>query len=403
MDKILELELRQSEARQELADLLEKDADNEQVGSLTSELRQLDKKIMAHKLADPEPETRTVAGSPEGRELAELRSRIDMGDYLKGAISHAGVRDGAAAEYNTHLGLEGNKFSLDMLVEHRAKRDGDAEGNQATWVDRVFHDTAAMQVGINFVSVSPGVYAIPVTTAGGTPGQLGRAEAAAESTYTVAVTEMKPARRAVHGIYSVEDDARLPGLADAIIRDMRAAMVESVDLAIFNGDGGANENVGDIVGMRTAAITEQTLTQANKIKGDEILKVLLAYVDGQYAASMSDVRIAASVGSNVLWGGTVHAPAVDNMTVAAFLRENGVTWTTRGGIDTATANGDFGAYIGLARGNDGAGLAAVWMAAELIMDPYSGAKSGEVQLTLNYLWQLAFPRTGNFRRIKYVS
>ena len=327
---------------------------------------------MAHKVAKPEPETRVVEGDAEARELMEVRSRIELGDYVKGAISRSGVRDGAAAEYNTHLGLEGNKFPLDLLVEHRAKRDGDAEASQGTWVDRVFRDTAAMQLGINFMAVSPGVYAIPVTTAGGTPGQRGREEDTAESTYTVDVTEMKPARRSVHGIYSVEDDARLPGLADAIIRDMRAAMVESVDLAIFNGDAGANENVGDIVGMQTAAITENTLTQANKIKGDEVLKLLLAYVDGQYAASMADVRIAASVGSNVLWGGSVQAATVDNQTVASFLRENGVTWTTRGGIDTNTANGDFGAYIGLARGNEGAGLVAVWMAGGAYHGPLLG-------------------------------
>ena len=34
MDEILKLELRMSEARQELADLLEKDADNEKIGTL---------------------------------------------------------------------------------------------------------------------------------------------------------------------------------------------------------------------------------------------------------------------------------------------------------------------------------------------------------------------------------
>ena len=111
----------------------------------------------------------------------------------------------------------------------------------------------------------------------------------------------------------------------------------------------------------------------------------------------------ASVGSNQLWGGSVHAATVENQTVGAFMRTNGVDWTTRGGIDTATANGDFGAYIGLGRGIDGAGIAAVWEQAQLIRDPYSGAKSGEVQLTLNYLWQLAFPRTANFKRLKYVS
>ena len=53
MDKILELELRMSECRQEMADLLETDPDSDKVGELTVELRQLDKKIMAHKLAKP--------------------------------------------------------------------------------------------------------------------------------------------------------------------------------------------------------------------------------------------------------------------------------------------------------------------------------------------------------------
>ena len=57
MDKVLELELRQSEARQELAGLLEKDPDNEKVGTLNMEMRSLDRQIIGHKLASPTPET----------------------------------------------------------------------------------------------------------------------------------------------------------------------------------------------------------------------------------------------------------------------------------------------------------------------------------------------------------
>ena len=45
-----------------------------------------------------------------------------------------------------------------------------------------------------------------------------------------------------------------------------------------------------------------TITQTNKVKGDELLKLFLAYVDGKYAQSMADLRIVTSVGSNVLWG-----------------------------------------------------------------------------------------------------
>ena len=60
--------------------------------------------------------------------------------------------------------------------------------------------------------------------------------------------------------------------------------------------------------------------------------------------------------------------------------------------------------MGLGRGIDGAGIAAVWEQAQMIRDPYSGAAKGEVALTLlNYLWQLAFPRTANFKRLKFVT
>ena len=197
---------------------------------------------------------------------------------------------------------------------------------------------------------------------------------------------------------------RLPGLAAAIERDMAASIMESIDLAIFNGDNTANENIADITGFRTAGVAESTITQANKVKGDELLKLFLGFVDGVYATTMADVRMVASVGSNALWGGTVHAAAVDNQTVAAFLRANGVNWTVRGGIDTNTANGDFGAYFGLARGVDGAGVAPVWNRGQFIRDIYGDrATKGEVSLTLNYFWAFGIPRTDNFKRLKFVT
>ena len=185
---------------------------------------------------------------------------------------------------------------------------------------------------------------------------------------------------------------------------MRAGLVDSIDIACFNGDDSATGTDADIVGLQTAAISEGTLTQANKVMADDTLAHFLAYVDGRYAASMSDLNIVASVGANVLWYSTIHAATVDNQTIAQFLMASGVNWSARGDIDTATANGDFGAYIGLGRGIDGAGIAAVWDSGQLIRDPYGDhSTKGEVALTLNYLWNLKFPRTANFKRLKYVS
>ena len=407
MTDLQRLELRMGDLRKQLAEAIgASEPDTEAVEKLTAEIRSTDSLIMAQKLLAPEPPepTNNDTRTAEERELAELRGRVQFGPYLAAAMAHAPIMAGAELEYNQHLGLAANYFPLELLAEHRALRNGDAEGNQATWLDRVIADTAAARLGVTFPTVAPGVAAYPVMSAGASGVQRGRTEAVTEGTYTVAVTELKPTRNAIHGIYSIEDELRLPGMAGAIERDMAASIMESIDLAVFKGDAGANENAGDITGFQTAGITEATVTQANKVMGDELLKFFLAYVEGQYAASLADVRIVASVGSNTLWGGTVHAATVSNDTVAQFLRANGVTWTVRGGIDTNTANGDFGAYIGLARGVEGAAVAPVWNQGQIIRDGFGDhATKGEVALTLNYFWNFGIPRTANFKRLKYVS
>ncbi len=126
-------------------------------------------------------------------------------------------------------------------------------------------------------------------------------------------------------------------------------------------------------------------------------------MDGIYATTMDQVTMIATVGSNQLWGTTIQAAAVENQTVAQFLRASGVSWTVKGDVETATANGDFGAFFGLQRGMEGAGVAPVWMSASLVRDPYTAAAKGNVALTLSYLWAFALPRGANFKRLKYVS
>ena len=118
---------------------------------------------------------------------------------------------------------------------------------------------------------------------------------------------------------------------------------------------------------------------------------------------MGDVRIVSSVGANKLWASTVFNSTVSNETIAQFLRNSGVTWTTRGSIETNTGAGNFGAFVGLARGNAGAARAAVWESATLIRDPYSQKTKGSVELVLNYLWAFAIPRVANFKRLKFVT
>ena len=162
---------------------------------------------------------------------------------------------------------------------------------------------------------------------------------------------MKPKRNAVRLLFSIEDAARIPGLESALTRDLRMALVEGVDRAIFLGDATATGTDADIVGLQTAAITETTITQANKILVPGTLSSFTGLVDGIHAMGLSDLNVVASVGAWRLWENTIINSTADNMTLAAFLRMAGLSWMARGEIEAATLNNDFGAFIGRGMGN----------------------------------------------------
>ena len=359
MTPLQKLELRMSDLRRELAAALEADEpDAETVQRLTSELRAADTNLVAAKLLEPELPAPVITEVRQfDSKLAELRASVDLTKHVKAALAGTIAQVGAEAEYNAELKIEAGWFPLDLLTrqaEDRAKRDGDGMAGQSTWLDYMFEGTAAERLGISFRPVASGTHTVPSFSAAPSGVQRGRGEAVGEGTYTLAVSEMTPTRNAVYGVYSIEDESRLSGMSDSMVRAMTAGIASAVDLAIFNGDSGANENSADITGLQTAGITEATITQANKLKGDELLKLFLGYVDGRYAQSMADVRMVASVGSNTLWGGTVHAAAVRNQ-------------------------------------------------GRLVRDEFTGKAKGEVELVLDYQWDFALPRTANFKRLKYVA
>ena len=361
-----------------------------------------------------ETEQRTAApshddgGDAEDREIRELRGKVKLSGYVSAAIEQRSA-DGAEAEYNAAKNIAGNRFPLELLapaIETRATTDADTIATPRRWLNRLFAGTAAEYIGVSMESVPAGLASFPVTTAGASAAQRQKStDAAADASWTVGVTEMRPKRNAVRLLFSIEDAARIPGLESALVRDLRMALMEGVDRAIFLGDAGATGTDADITGLRTATISETTVTQANKIKGPETLAAFTGQVDGIHANGLGDLRVVTSVGAWRLWENTIInlTTATNNQTLAAFLRLAGLSWMSRGEIDINTANGDFGAFVGRGRGIEGAGVAAVWEAGELIRDPYSGAAKGEVALTLCYLWDFALPRTDNFSRVKFVA
>ncbi len=418
MLKSQKLALEASEKRQKINELLAKDElspeERSEMETLTKRMSEIETEYRAAvsaeaDIAGGDSPNRDNAGDAEERERAELRGRIRLGNYLLAAVRNETLA-GPEAEYNAAMEMRSGDFPLELLApaeeraEERATTGVDTTVQPRRWLDRLFAQTAAQRLGITMESVGAGVTSYPVTTAGAAAAQRAKSEAADDAVWTFAVSELKPTRNSVRAVFSIEDDARVPGLEEALRRDLRMALTEGIDRAIFLGDANATGTDADITGLTTlGGITEQTITQANKVKGPETLQAFTGLVDGIHAMSVGDLRVVAAVGAYRLWETTIVNSAAENQTLAAFLRTAGMSWTTRGEIETDTANNDFGAFVGRGRGLEGAGVCPIWESGTLIRDPYSGAAKGEVAITLHYLWNIGYPRKANFARVKFVT
>ena len=407
----LDLEIREIKTRLNALAGQDSLTDEEQTecGDIEGKLKAKETQFRAAKLSE-NAEQRAAeeldGESSEGREYRELRSKVGLSRYIAAATEKRGV-EGAELEFNQALGVGLHRFPLEILapVEERAKTGIDTVTRPVRWLDRLFSAAAAARVGVTFENVEPGAKSYPIITAGASGAQRGRTEAAAVAAWTAGVTELKPTRNAVHAVFSREDDLRNPGLQDALTRDLRMALMDAVDLAVFEGDSGANENTADITGLQTAAdVVEEEITQAKKVKGTDVLTAFAALIDGKHATMGSDLRVVLSVGAQRLWMSTLAntGNSVDT-TISEFIRRAGIELSSRGGIDTATTNGTFGAFIGRGRGIEGAGVAAIWSDGMIVIDPYSGAKTGEIQLTMNTFWAFGLARPASFARLKFVT
>ena len=410
------LAIRSSEIRTRLNEIagMETDAVTDEIRNeadqLRGELGTVETQYRAALAGEAEAEERAAAGfaddDPETRERRELRKKSKVGNYIVAAIEQRAAV-GAEAEFNASLGIGANRFPLEMLAplepEKRATSDTDTATMPRTWLDRLFVDSTAAYLGITMESVPSGQASFPVTTAGADGAQRSREQVTADAAWTVGVTELKPKRHAARLIFTVEDAARIPGLEMALTRDLGMAVRESIDEAILKGEDVSGSDA-DIVGIETAAsVTETEITQAQKITGPGVIDAFSDQVDGRHAYDFGDLNVVLGVGAWRLWADTIINSAADNMTTRQFLRDAGLMYRMRDDIASGTVANAFAGFLSKSRGLSGAGVAAMWDAADLIRDPYSSAAKGEVALTLNVLWDFGIVRATNFGRVKFVA
>lgn len=428
MRKSQELTVKLSEHRESLNDAIEERNKLEdgtepsaellaKIDSATKAVRACEVELRAAITAEAaeDEEHREEEPDAEARALIRLEERASLGRFVQRSIMGKPF-DGAELEFSQALKLADDQVPLQLFigrnfegleersepgkVEERTTTDTDIATRPRRWVDRLFAGTAAQALGLTFDSAQPGTQAYPITTAGGTPAQRGREEAAVAGAWTIGVKSFDNARMSIRYEFALEDANRVPGLEAALQRDMRMALRERVDHAIFAGATGADEDRADITGFFSQAdVVAETLTQANKVKADKTIEELAGLIDGIHAERAGDLRIVASVPWNQLAMSTIANSAAENQTLAQFLMASGINWRTRAGIGATTAAGQNVMAIGRGRGIMGAGVVIMWPGAMLIRDQYTKAAEGAVALTLHTFWNWGLVRPSSFAKV----
>ena len=390
MDKVLELELRQSEARQELSDLLEKDPDNEKIGTLNVEMRSLDRQVAASKLLKPEPETRVVEGTPEGREIRQLIDKSNVGEIFDAALGKRPV-DGASAEMQKHYGLDVNQVPLALLVKDWPGDDdletravtpapGNVGQEQNSIVPYVFPQSAAAFLGVSMPTVPVGEAVYPILTKEldvRTPAENIDAD---ETTGSFSADVLSPSRIQAAFFYSREDRARFAGMDAALRQNLTEGLLDGLDKEILAGTNG-------LFSGNNLANNNQT---TNDTFDSYLSNLCWNQIDGRYAAMASDLSMVVGAATLKDLGATYRNTSVDRSALDRLMElTSGVRVSAHVPVPATNRQN-----VVIRRGMSMTAVAPVWEGITIIPDEVTQAKKGQLVITAVMLYAMKVLRTG---------
>ena len=319
--------VRMSEVRQRLNEIagLEGDAMTDEITAeaetLHGEYAKLETQHRAALVGQGEGETVTETSEPVDEDRAELERRATLSGILSGIMSGRGA-DGAEAELQAELGLDGDQVPLVLLSEHRATTEDRTTGqtpapatvgaDQRPIIPAVFPRSASAYLGVRMPTVGVGESVFTVLTTNLAPGTPDAGVDQAHSAGAFTPTKLNPHR--IQGSFFIrrEDRASLAGMEEALRMNLSDAMSAKMDAEVIDGDQGF---LGSGLTAPTAPTTEADYGAYRGLLFDP------AVIDGLYSYTAGDIRL--------LFGPATYAHAAgqyrgnsDNMDALAALRRD---------------------------------------------------------------------------------
>ena len=394
MTRTQKLQLRQSELRQKMGDMLDTDPEkrsesyDDDLAAMSREMRGIETQIQAAILAEPEPvETRDDA---EGREMRDLIGRAKLGNVFDSVVAGRETI-GAESELQKALGMNANYLPLALLRETRAVTPAPANvgQTQAPIVPYVFPESAAAFLGIDMPTVGIGDAVFPVLTAELDVHTPAENAAAAETTGAFSADVLSPARLQAAFFYSREDRARFAMMEESLRENLSAGLADGLDKQVIAGtngllgSSGLTARSGDASAVATFATYRGLVYEAAKTT-----------IDGRYAATAGDVRQVMGPHSYGHAAGVYRSNNADDSALDSLVRVSGGVRVSAHVADPASNDQAVIVRKGMRRDM----VAAIWDGVELIYDPITKAGNGQIVITAVMLHAVKILRNDGFQR-----
>ena len=260
-----------------------------------------------------------------------------------------------------------------------------AGADQRPIIPAIFPQSVAAFLGINGQSVSVGEQAFAVVSTSASPGAPAEGSDQDHSTAGFESAALVPSRLQASLFFSVEDAARIQGLSEALRMNLSDALSDELDNQILT-----NATTGLFSGTNLAN------NNASAVGTFVTLKKRLIYdaIDGRYAANAGDLRVVMGSASYAFAGGVYRGNNSDVDALESIMGK--VAGVRVSSHVPAVASSKQESLI--SRGTAQHVAVALWDGLDLIEDPFTQAKSGEVILTGRMLHAIKILRPAGFRR-----
>ena len=392
------IELRQSTLRSEtLAD------DFDQTGDRATEIRTEMRTLEAERR-----ELLTAAAptddKPADKDFVELETRAQLTD-IAGSVLGSGAVQGATAELQAELGLAGDQVPLSLLrrtpaVEKRTTGFTPIPGNhgevQQPIIPSIWPQSATAFANVEMPVAGVGDEVFTIVSTDFTAGSPAEGADQGDSTGGFTATVVNPHRIQVSAFFRIEDRARLAGLESAMRMNASDAVADKMDAMVFDdADGGFFAT-----GVLTAAPTGDGGTEAAFA---DYRAFAYDAVDGKYASTVDGIRLVLGSKTYAHCSSQYRANSSDDSALDSLGR---VTGGVRVSAHVPDPSSDVQGVLVVVNTTARHAVAPIWEGPQLIVDPYTQSKAGEVRLTLVMLWGSlnVIRKAGySFRKAKLVT